>query len=105
MPGGGGECQGEMRSLVLCLLGTRRQPNAVAYVSLEFRTVRSSSTMWIVAEATGIEKTIQEEELIRRVTGEWRNAFIYDMGRGRSSWKGLKGAPRDKGEIPDRLCQ
>lgn len=71
--------------LVSCLLGTRRQPNAVAYVSLELRTVRSSSTTCVVAEATGREKTIQEEELIRRVMGEWRNAILYDMGRGRSS--------------------
>lgn len=54
-----------MKSLVLCLLGTGRQPNAVAYMSLKLRTVRSSSTTCIVAEATGIEKTIEGEELIR----------------------------------------
>lgn len=73
-----------MKSSVLCPLGTRRQLNAVAYVSLELRTICSSSTTWIVAEFTGIDKTIQEEELNRKVTGEWRNVFISDMGRGRS---------------------
>lgn len=69
MPGVG-QVEGEMRSSVLCILGVRGQPKAVAYVSLMFRTVCSSSITWIVAEATGMEIIQAEEELIKRVMGE-----------------------------------